>query len=372
MESTDPDKTAALLALLRGPGFGRHLLPSLRDPGRTPSDLLARPPSYLPPKLTAYLNAPDWGGVEHDLEWLEAPGNQLVAFTDAAYPERLRMLTDPPLALFARGDPDLLGIPQLAVVGSRHPTTGGARTARQFAAHLAAAGLVISSGLAAGIDAAAHAGALAADGLTLAVAGTGLDRVYPAGNRDLAHRIAAKGLLISEFPIGTPPRPGNFPRRNRIIAGIAVGTLVVEAALQSGSLITARLASEAGREVFAIPGSIHNPMARGCHRLIRDGAKLVETADDVLEELGPLLSDVALAPGALSTMASDSDPLSLDSQERDVLAAMGFDPTTTDEIVERTGFPANEVSSILLLLEMRGHVSSGAGGQFTRLGIQPE
>jgi DNA processing protein len=372
MESTHPDETAALLALLRGPALGRHLLPTLRDPGQTASGLLARPPTDLPPKVKAYLAAPDWGGVERDLEWLQAPGNRLVGFTDAAYPERLRMLADPPLALFMRGDPDLLGLPQLAIVGSRHPTTGGARTARQFAAHLAAGGLVISSGLAAGIDAAAHDGALAADGLTLAVAGTGLDRVYPADNRELAHRIAGAGLLISEFPIGTPPRPGNFPRRNRIIAGLALGTLVVEAALQSGSLITARLAGEAGREVFAIPGSIHNPMARGCHRLIRDGAKLVETADDVLEELGPLLSDRVLAPAASDSVANDSEPESLDSQERDVLAAMGFDPTTTDEIVERTGFPANEVSSILLLLEMRGHVSSGAGGQFTRLGIQPE
>lgn len=372
MESTHPDETAALLAFLRGPGLGRPLLLMLRDRGQTASDLLAHPPKDLPPKLNAYLNAPDWDGVERDLAWLQAPGNRLVAYTDAAYPGRLRLLPDPPLALFVRGDLDLLDMPQLAVVGSRHPTTGGARTARQFAAHLAAAGLVISSGLAAGIDAAAHAGALAADGLTLAVAGTGLDRVYPAGNRELAHRIAAEGLLISEFPIGTPPRPGHFPRRNRIIAGLALGTLVVEAALQSGSLITARLASEAGREVFAIPGSIHNPMARGCHRLIRDGAKLVETADDVLEELGPLLSDIVRAPGASDTLASDGAPVSLDTQERDVLAAMGFDPTTTDEIVERTGFPANEVSSILLLLEMRGHVSSGAGGQFTRLGMHSE
>lgn len=373
MDSATHDHIAAWLALLRAPGVGCQTLNPLLADGRTPRELIEQPPAALPATLRDYLRKPDWRGVEQDLRWLEEPGNRLLRIDQAAYPARLRSLPNPPSALFLHGDPALLDLPQLAIVGSRTPSTGGHRTAREFAAHLAGAGLVISSGLATGIDAAAHEGALQADGLTLAVTGTGLDRVYPATNRALAHAIAAQGLLVSEFPLATPPLPGNFPRRNRILAGLALGTLVVEAALKSGSLITARLAGEAGREVFAIPGSIHNPLARGCHRLIRDGAKLVETADHILEELGPLLGDITLrlaGPSPEPAGAGSAD--GIDAQHRQVLAAMGYDPTTTDELVKRTGFPASEVSSILLLLELRGHVSSGAGGQFTRLGNSPE
>lgn len=376
MDSTDDNETAAWLALLRAPGVGCQTINPLIAAGRSPRDLLTHPPDGLLRAAPAYFDAPDWAAVEQDLEWLKDPSNSLLTIDQPAYPPRLRELADPPSGLFLHGDPELLQLPQLAMVGSRHPSRGGEQTALAFAEALAAAGLVISSGLAAGIDAAAHRGALQAGGLTIAVAGTGLDRVYPASNRVLAHEIAAQGLLVSEFPLGTPPKAGNFPRRNRILAGLALGTLVVEAALKSGSLITARLAAESGREVFAIPGSIHNPLARGCHRLIRDGAKLVEVADDILEELAPLLG----APLPAKTMATATDSSRteqddielLDPQHQAVLEALGFDPATTDQVVQRTGFPANEVSSILLLLELRGHVSSSAGGQFTRLGIQPE
>ena len=375
MDSTlQNDETDAWCALLRAPGVGCQTLNPLLLAGNSARQLLEHPPPDIPPALRDYLRDPDWHGVEEDMRWLEQAHNRLLRISDPNYPARLRELPSPPSALFVHGDPDLLCLPQLAIVGSRNPSTGGRRNAHEFAAHLASAGLVISSGLATGIDAAAHQGALDADGLTLAVTGTGLDRVYPAKNRALAHEIAMSGLLVSEFPIGTPPLPANFPRRNRILAGLSLGTLVVEAALRSGSLITARLATESGREVFAIPGSIHNPLARGCHALIRDGAKLVETGSHVLEELAPLLSEAGFntrepTPASPQTPGRDEP---MDAQHRELLDAMGFDPVTTDELVERTGFPAAEVSSILLLLELQGHVSSGAGGMFTQLGILTE
>jgi DNA processing protein len=351
---------------LRAPGVGNQTLNPLLAESGNARNLLRRPPSSAPEALKAYLRDPDLGGAEADMRWLEQPDAYLLKITDHEYPARLRELPNPPTALFLKGDPDLLGMPQLAIVGSRTPTPGGKQTTEDFAAHLATAGLVISSGLAAGIDAAAHRGALNVNGLTLAVTGTGLDRVYPAANRSLAHEISGNGLLVSEFPTGTPPLPANFPRRNRILAGLTLGTLVIEAALKSGSLITARLAAENGREVFAMPGSIHNPLARGCHALIRQGAKLVETGDHVLEELAPLLGKPAATRISAAEPMPPAEP-SADPQHDSVLAAMGYDPVTTDELVVRTGFPAAEISSILLLLELQGHVSSGSGGLFTRL-----
>jgi DNA processing protein len=369
MESTPTDDNAAWCMLLRAPGVGCQTLNPLFENGRTATDILRTPPPGIPDRLRDYLRAPDRAGADADMHWLAQDNCFMVRITDPDYPWRLRELANPPSTLFLRGDPDLLDLPQLAIVGTRNPTAGGRQTATDFAAHLAASGLVIGSGLASGIDAAAHEGALQVDGLTLAVTGTGLDTVYPARNRELAHRIGASGLLVSEFPTGTSPLPGNFPRRNRILAGLALGTLVIEAAPKSGSLITARLATEAGREVFAIPGSIHNPQARGCHALIRQGAKLVETGDHVLEELGPLLRDTLRSTGSASR--SDAGPgadIELDAAHLAVIDAMGYDPVTTDDLVSRTGFPAAEVSSILLLLELEGHVSSGPGGQFTRLG----
>jgi DNA processing protein len=366
MDSAASDSAAAWCTLIRAPGIGGQTLNPLLEAAGSAEALLHDPPMQLSGAQRAALRSPDREGIDADMRWLEQPRNHLLAITDPDYPARLRALSNPPTVLFLHGDPELLGLPQLAIVGSRNPSTGGRRTAREFSADLASAGLVISSGLASGIDAAAHQGALDVDGLTLAVTGTGLDRVYPAANRELAHRVAENGLLVSEFPTGTPPLPANFPRRNRIIAGLSLGTLVVEAALQSGSLITARLATESGREVFAIPGSIHNPLARGCHSLIRDGAKLVETAAHVLEELAPLLPATTIDTRTRDHQVTAE--VAVDPQHAELLEAMGYDPVTVDLLVQRTGFPAREVASMLLLLEMQGHVSSETGGQFTRAG----
>jgi len=355
----------AWLALLRLPNTGPRTLAPLLIAGIDPRELLTSPPATIPDKLTQALRHADWERAEEDAQWLRESGNQLLPLDNPDYPELLRELTDPPLALFLRGDAELLNAPQIAVVGSRSASRGGLENARQFSRFLAGSGIAITSGLALGVDTAAHQGALQA-GATIAVLGTGLDRVYPARNRDLAHRIAEQGLLVSEFLPGTPPQPQNFPKRNRIIAGLALGTLVVEAALKSGSLITARLASETGREVFAIPGSIHNPMARGCHALIRDGAKLVESAQDIAEELA---SQVAFTPApADKNDLSTTQETETESDHQEVLDAMGFDPVSTDQLVERTRFSAAEISSMLLLLELQGHVLSESGGLFTRLG----
>lgn len=367
MDSTAREQDA-WCTLLRAPGIGPRTLNPLLAQCESAQALIESPPPEAPAELREYLHTPDLRGVDRDLAWLDESGHHLLTLNDPRYPGSLRELSDPPSALFLNGDQDLLGLAQLAIVGSRHPTTGGRQNAEAFARELAASGLAISSGLATGIDTAAHLGALAVDGLTVAVVGTGPDRIYPAANQELAHRIAAQGLIVSEFPTGTPPRRGNFPRRNRVLAGLALGTLVVEAALQSGSLITARLAGENGREVFALPGSIHNPLARGCHALIRDGAKLVETATDVFEELAGQLGRKPPSRGPLQ----QTDERPPDPQHAAVLEALGHDPRTTDELVALTGFPAAEVSSILLLLEMQGHVSSESGGQFTRLGNMPE
>jgi DNA processing protein len=299
--------------------------------------------------------------ITKDLEWLQSDDHFLIPIASAQYPGLLKDIYDPPIALFAIGDVNLLAASQLAIVGSRNPTASGRETAFSFSKLFDKSGLVITSGLALGVDAASHEGALAAMGKTIAVCGTGLDRVYPARHRDLARQIAETGLLISEFPLGTPPQAQNFPMRNRIISGLSVGTLVVEAALRSGSLITARSALQQGREVFAIPGSIHNPLARGCHSLLKSGAKLVETAEDVLEELVPLLS-VSLAQ---STIVSIENPISApisDKEHLTLLENVGHEPTAIDLLVERTGFPAAAVASMLLMLELEGLVHSVAGG----------
>lgn len=318
----------------------------------------------IPRDAVESLKRQDIGAIEPSLQWLRQPDHRLVTFADDAYPELLKQIDDPPPLLYLVGDVDLLHQPQLAIVGSRNPTAGGLENAREFAHTLAGAGLCITSGLATGIDGAAHEGALRA-GETLAILGTGPDRIYPAAHRDLAHRIAAKGLLVSEFPPGTPARAENFPRRNRIISALSLGTLVVEAAVRSGSLITARLAAEQGREVFAIPGSIHNPNARGCHALIRQGAKLVESARDILEELAPLLSGL-LAADLQDQPAASSQIQPPDPDYARLLEALGYDPVTADELIARTGLAAETVSSMLLLLELEGHVSSSPGGIYSR------
>ena len=355
------------LALHRAPGLGPVLFRELLGRYGSPRDALQAAPEALRHRLTPAglrsLTAPDWAAIEADLEWGMLPGHALLTWRDARYPGLLSQLADAPPVLYVQGEPRLLSVPQLAIVGSRNPTPAGREMAREFARSLALAGLGITSGLALGVDGASHEGALCCGGVTIAVAGTGLDRVYPARHRELAHRIAAHGAIVSELPLGAPPLPGNFPRRNRLISGLSVGTLVVEAALHSGSLITARAALEQGREVFAIPGSIHNPLARGCHSLIREGAKLVETAQDVLEELGPL---VQLAAMPREGTTREMSPGELDAEYSRILECLSFDPTSVDVLVERSGLTPEEVSSMLLILELRGYVASLSGGLYTR------
>lgn len=290
------------------------------------------------------------------LDWAAQAGNRLLTLEDAEYPRALLDTPDPPCLLYAKGRCELLNRPALAVVGSRSPTPQGARDAEAFAAALSQAGLTVVSGLALGIDGAAHRGALSGDGSTVAVVGTGIDRVYPARHRELARVIAERGVIISEFPLGTAALRSHFPRRNRIIAGLARGVLVVEAAVASGSLITARLAAEQGRDVFALPGSIHSPLAKGCHRLIKDGAKLVDEVRDILEELG-LAGPVAAAPSA--------GPLP--QRHARLVEAMGLEACDMDQLAQRTGDPADALSAALLELELAGHIASLPGGRYQRL-----
>ncbi|WP_346285538.1 DNA-processing protein DprA [Zoogloea sp.] len=305
--------------------------------------------------------------LEHDastavaraLEWLDEPGNALLTLADAAYPASLLEIPDPPVCLYVKGDVSLLKRPGIAVVGARSATPQGESNAEAFASVLSRAGLVVVSGLALGIDAAAHRGGLAGQGRTVAVIGTGADRIYPARNGELARRIAAEGAIVSEFPLGAGPLTHHFPRRNRLIAGLARGVLVVEAAVKSGSLITARLAAECGREVFAIPGSIHSPVARGCHRLIRDGAKLVECADDILEELSLVVPEAA--------PALDEAVPGVGEEEAAVLQAAGHDPVDMDTLVHRTSLTPEALYAILLTLELEGRVARLPGGRFQRL-----
>jgi DNA processing protein len=303
--------------------------------------------------------------VEHALAWLKQPGNAIVTLADAAFPKLLLEIADPPAVLYCRGRTDLLNKPALAVVGSRNATSQGNSNAEQFARSFSTAGLTIVSGLAQGIDAAAHRGGLAGEGSTIAVLGTGVDIIYPRVNAALGTEIAASGLLLSEFPLGTKALAHNFPRRNRLISGLAQGCLVVEAALASGSLITARAAAEQGREIFAVPGSIHSPLSKGCHALIKTGAKLAESAEDVLSELSAFRRG-GLGPtrgtahaGAASVTKGDAD--------EPLLACMGFDPADVDSLCTRAGLPAERVSAELLRLELAGRVAVLPGGLYQRL-----
>jgi DNA processing protein len=288
--------------------------------------------------------------------WLKDPANRVLTLADPGYPPQLLQIPDPPPLLYVKGRADLLAHPAIAVVGSRNATTQGAVNAEAFARTLSDAGLTIVSGLALGIDAAAHRGGLAGSASSIAVLGTGADIVYPARNRPLAHELAARGALVSEFPLGSNALPANFPRRNRLISGLALGCLVVEAATDSGSLITARLAAEQGREVFAIPGSIHSPLAKGSHALIKQGAKLVESARDILEELrlpAPCSAD-APAPEA-------------DARARRLLDALGHDPCDLDTLAARCGLAASELAALLTQLELSGHAAALPGGLFQRV-----
>ena len=304
--------------------------------------------------------------IKTTLDWLDAPDHYLVPITDPAYPPMLREIGGPPQLLFAKGDISILHNLQLAIVGSRNPTNNGYETAYSFSKYLAIQGLTITSGLALGIDAASHLGCLDANGKTIAVTGNGLDRVYPRKHHQLAHRIAEQGLLISEYLPGTKPLARHFPQRNRIIAGLSLGTLVVEAGTQSGSLITARRALEQNREVFAIPGSIHSPLARGCHHLIKQGtAKLVESAQDILEELGTL-ANAQLEIGCSDDTAGSTREHSDNDTHQSVLDAMAFDPVSVDTLAQRTGMEVAALSSILLILELENKISAEGGGYYVR------
>jgi DNA processing protein len=317
----------------------------------------------LTPDQSRQLKEPVDAHLRHAADWAKQDGNRVLAWTNPDYPTLLRQIPDPPPVLFVRGRAELLGRPQLAIVGSRRATAGGCTNAQRFARDLAAGGFVITSGLAAGIDTAAHRGALSIEAETIAVCGTGLDQVYPSRNRKLAEQIAVDGALVSEFPPGCGPRAFRFPRRNRVISGLATGTLVVEAGWRSGALITARLAATQGREVFALPGSINNPMARGCHRLIRQGVTLVETAGDIVAELGgllgtltPLIEQNAETPVGETAIAKEPS--------FSLLQEMGWDPVSVDELVARSGLTAAEVSSMLVALELAGRVEPLVGGRF--------
>jgi DNA processing protein len=308
---------------------------------------------------------PDEQQLERDAEWLQGPSRYLINSHSPLYPPLLQEIPDRPLLLYVVGNPEALSQPGLAIVGSRNPTRGGEKNAYEFARHLGKTGFCINSGLAQGIDTAAHKGALDAGAMTVAYLGHGIDRVYPAANHELAHRIAAQGALVSEFALGSPPLRSHFPQRNRLISGSSLGTLVVEAARRSGSLITARLSSEQGREVFAIPGSIHNPLARGTHQLIRQGAKLVESAEDIFTELGPLVGH--LLQQDIKENADQPAEAQHDPDYALLIQALGYDPVNVDELVAVSGLTIEQVSSMLLILELEGKVEALPGGSYLKL-----
>ncbi len=355
---SDSGDLAAWIELSLVPGLGSSRFRSLLSAFGLPAQVLratrAQLSRVVPEPLAAVIlergRGPD---VEKTLRWAERPGCAVLTLADGPYPKQLLEIPDPPPLIYVAGDPKLLSSPALAVVGSRNATPQGLKNARDFARVLSDAGLAIVSGLALGVDGEAHRGGLDGRASTIAMLGTGIDVVYPARNRSLAQEISSRGAMMSEFPLGTEPHAGNFPRRNRLISGLARGCLVVEAALDSGSLITARLAADQGREVFAIPGSIHSPLSKGCHALIKQGAKLVESAQDVLEELG-----VATAPAAAAKETA---------ADKGLLADMGFDPCDIDQLTERSGLPVEAVSAMLLKLELDGKIASLPGGLYQRI-----
>lgn len=352
--------------MLRAPGFGTARFNAVIGSGLSPEALFQEPRDCLSTLglkqcTVDYLKSPDWNVIDRDLQWLNQPGRCAITRNDADYPACLKEIASPPPVLFVIGDPGLLSTPQLAIVGSRNPSPSGQAIASDFAAALSATGLSITSGLALGIDASAHQGSLDAGGKTIAVLGTGPDRVYPARNQTLAHEIAERGCLVSEFPPGTRPKAGNFPRRNRVISGLSLGVLVVEAAIQSGSLITARLALEQGREVFAIPGSIHNPLAKGCNALIKKGAKLVETVSDILEEL-QIFQPIEKTIDYLPQPTIEPDP-----DQKKILKYVAYDPTSIDTLVKETGESPETIASSLLVLELQGYVQMTSGGYYCRI-----
>lgn len=347
------------LALLRTPGVGSKTFLKILD-SFPPEQLFSQSFATLSAlglnqKSIDYIQSPDWTVIENDLHWVNQPKNDLITIYDPLYPAQLKEINSPPPVLFTRGNIKLLTQPQISIVGSRNPSPLGQQSAIDFAQSLAQHGFTITSGLALGIDAASHQGAINVKGNTIAVTGTGLDRVYPARNKELATQIADTGLLISEFPPGTTAQANHFPRRNRIISGLCIGLLVVEAAKKSGSLITARMALEENREVFAIPGSIHNPLARGCNALIKEGAKLVENTQDILDELGEYNQQP-------ETTKPEIKKSTLDLEQQNLLNLIMFSPTSVDWLVQESDFSVEVISSMLLMLELQGCIASTPGG----------
>lgn len=368
------DDLSYWLALHKAPGIGPAALTQLFEHFSKPGVLFSSVELLQQLDLTAAqrlavqqaIQQPDWHAVEQTLQWAEEPENHILLLSHAGYPQLLKQIHTPPPLLFVKGQVDILNSVQLAMVGSRNPTVDGHENAWKFAHHLAHSGMVITSGMALGIDAQSHLGALDANGKSIAVAGTGLDRIYPARHKKLAWQLAEQGAIVSEYPLGTGPVKHNFPRRNRIISGLSVGTLVVEAALKSGSLITAQTALEQSREVFAIPGSIHNPLSRGCHQLIKSGAKLVETADDILEELASLMLASQLSTietsGSIAAQEADKKNHSLLPKiQQKILQQIGFDPVSIDTIISRSGLTAAEINANLVLLEVDELIQSHPG-----------
>ncbi|OAD20058.1 Smf protein [Candidatus Thiomargarita nelsonii] len=377
------------LALARAPGVGPvnfvRLIKHFGDPRSVFEAGLSEWQAFkIKGALLNYLQAPNWQAIEKDMQWLAQPGNHLLTLEHPDYPPLLREIHSAPPILFVRGDCTLLASKQLAIVGTRHPTPEGEKTAREFAEYLSHQGFTITSGMALGIDGASHWGALAGTGKTIAVAGTGLDRVYPPQHRELAHKIIETGALISEFSLGTAVRREHFPLRSRIISGLSLGTLVVEAPERSGARYAARHAAKQGREIFAIPGSIHNPLVKGCHQLIKEGAKLVETAADILEELKiyrpipPAIENpksstnsTEIAPKSPSNSTANTEPAAetsdLDSEYARLLDYLETGASSIDNLVEQSGLTAGEISSMLLILELRGLVAVQPGGLYARI-----
>lgn len=363
------------LILLRAPGLGGVRLRSLLERHGDARNAIAVGregwrAAGLPAAAIEWLSRPDEALLETDLRWLQGESNHLLTIDSADFPPLLARMPQAPAALFVCGASEQLWTAQIGIVGSRNPSAGGRENARDFADALAASGLSITSGLAEGIDAAAHRAALDRRAPTIAVMGTGPDRIYPASHRALAHDIVAGGgALVSEFPPGVGPRRENFPRRNRIIAGLSLGVLVVEAGVQSGALITARLAAEAGRDVFALPGSIHNPLARGCHRLIRDGAMLTESVPEILDAIAPVARELGTALRqrlAGEKAAAPAAAVARDPERERLWQALGHDPVAIDVLAERTGLTVESLSSMLLLMELEGTVAA-QHGRYARL-----
>jgi DNA processing protein len=362
----------AWMALSRAPELDvSSLSPALESLGGLPGLInasdAARRCAGISPAASEFLSCLGRSPSCAERAWAEAANHHLVPFTDPRYPASLCVLEHRPMALYVVGNAEILNDPQLSIVGSRNPTPAGRDIAFEFAESLAAVGLGITSGLAEGIDSAAHRGALAAQGITIAVLGSGLDVIYPRNNLALSEDISCRGAVISEFPLGTPPRRRNFPQRNRIIAAMSLGTLVIEAARRSGSLITARLAGDHNRELFAVPGSIHNPLSRGCHELIRQGAKLTESVADILTELNFSEFFQRLRTASECPPKPPGIEAGMDKAHKILLDALGFDPADLDVLVVRTGFKPEAVSSMMLILELEGHVQAAPGGRYSRV-----